>query len=631
MVDTPGYLEHTGNADKSQNRYGASRKQLEVLVDEFTHTLSESGSQYHPLIKQAAALGKRLKEGRFHLAVLGQFKRGKSSLLNALLGADILPTGVIPLTAIPTFIEYGQTQEVQVHYLNGRCKVISPRELPSYVAEELNPNNEKGIKHARVYYPSSLLSSGVVLIDTPGVGSTHRHNTDTTLAFLPECDAALFVISADPPLTEAETDFLDKVRARVPHLLFLLNKADYLTKEELDQTLQFIGTVLCEKMDLHAKPLIFPVSARLGLKARTSNLSSLWAKSGCEQLESYLTTFLVEDKSRALNLAVASKLSVLASQASTLLDIENKTSTMPLQKIEEHLQIINNRIQTIKDDQVHLEDLALGDLKRVQHSIRQHMDELTIRAGKQLLDAADRSIEAHSNERHLPAETEVHKTLAPIIKRYFTAEWPKMREWLTKEIRSVLAPYHEQTKEHIDAVTKTTSDLFEIPFVSFAGEESVEIQCDPYWVTGKISSSVMIPDQFIDRFLPASWRRRRMKKRISEEIELLVRKNVEGIRWALLQTADENFRHFMSRLRDELDEICCLTQGSIRRMQQIRTRERGSVARIQRSLRMAQEEMARIDSKAMQLVKAESGIYATKHTGLKPGVVEKSGDDNQKT
>ena len=82
-----------------------------------------------------------------------------------------------------------------------------PREAPSlagFVTEKGNPKNKLGVAEVQVDLPAPILTGGVVLIDTPGIGSTYRHNTSATLNFLKQCDAALFLVSADPPITEVE-------------------------------------------------------------------------------------------------------------------------------------------------------------------------------------------------------------------------------------------------------------------------------------------------------------------------------------------------------------------------------------------------------------------------------------------
>ena len=117
-----------------------------------------------------------------------------------------------------------------------------------------------------------------MLIDTPGIGSTFRHNTEATLNFLPQCDAALFLVSADPPITEVEVDFLKEVRAKVVRLFFLVNKVDYLSDNERDEAVGFLRHVLRDQVGIDGQVPIFSVSARMGLKARQAHDTALWRK-----------------------------------------------------------------------------------------------------------------------------------------------------------------------------------------------------------------------------------------------------------------------------------------------------------------------------------------------------------------
>lgn len=115
-----------------------------------------------PLADRLIDLRTRLDAGRFHLAVLGQFKRGKSTLLNALLGESFLPTGVVPLTAIPTLIEYGPECTVRVLFQDGRTECVSVDALDAYVTETGNPENARGVATVEVEHPAPLLARGVV-------------------------------------------------------------------------------------------------------------------------------------------------------------------------------------------------------------------------------------------------------------------------------------------------------------------------------------------------------------------------------------------------------------------------------------------------------------------------------------
>ncbi|MDD3673870.1 MAG: dynamin family protein, partial [Synergistaceae bacterium] len=161
--------------------------------------LNKAGGNFTKHAERMLQLADQLDKDRLNLAVLGQFKRGKSTLVNALLKARFLPTAVLPLTAVPTEIFYGIGRSVRISFTdNSSQKQIFNDDasmslyLNDYVTEEENPCNIKNVKKVEIEYPSDFLSKGIVLIDTPGTGSTYKHNTDTTMEFIDQCDAALF-------------------------------------------------------------------------------------------------------------------------------------------------------------------------------------------------------------------------------------------------------------------------------------------------------------------------------------------------------------------------------------------------------------------------------------------------------
>lgn len=114
----------------------------------------------------------------FYLVILGQFKRGKSTFTNYMLGADILPTGVVPLTSVITKIQYSTDIWAKVLYDDGRSENIDIKELDLYCTEKNNLKNIKGVKEIHIGYPFEFISNDVVIIDTPGIGSVYKHNTD---------------------------------------------------------------------------------------------------------------------------------------------------------------------------------------------------------------------------------------------------------------------------------------------------------------------------------------------------------------------------------------------------------------------------------------------------------------------
>ncbi len=245
----------------SLERWSQSRElALQVLdrLAELAERRSDSGGAGR--LRAARA---RLGAGRLNLAVLGEFKRGKSTLINRLLGAPVLPVGVVPMTSLAILVEHGPRPEVDVELASGERLRLAPEALRDYATESGNPENRRRVTRVVVRHPAQILAAGVVLVDTPGVGSVHDHNTEVAHRALAEADAAVFVFSVDSPASRVELDFLSSVRERVGRVIFVLNKADLVGAEELVEAAEFVRRTLRVPVDGPAAAL-FPLSAREG-------------------------------------------------------------------------------------------------------------------------------------------------------------------------------------------------------------------------------------------------------------------------------------------------------------------------------------------------------------------------------
>jgi predicted GTPase len=170
---------------------------------------TEAGAEH--LATEVHALSDRVRSGLFNVVCVGQFKRGKSTLLNALIGDPVLPMGVVPVTAVVTILGYGRERRVRVRFEGHAWQDVDPEALAEYVSEKANPENRKGVAAVEVFMASPLLASGMCLVDTPGVGSVFAGNSETTRAFLPHVEAALVVLGADPPRSADELALIGEV------------------------------------------------------------------------------------------------------------------------------------------------------------------------------------------------------------------------------------------------------------------------------------------------------------------------------------------------------------------------------------------------------------------------------------
>jgi GTP-binding protein EngB required for normal cell division len=267
----------------------------------------------------------RLGEDRFQLVVVGQFKRGKSSLMNAILGRALLPTGTIPVTSAITSLRYGSFLRAVIKRADRALgQEILIAELPDFITERGNPDNQKHVLSAAIEVPAPFLRRGLHFVDTPGIGSAHEHNTATTLAFLPEADAAIFVTGADGPLSDNELQFLDAVRQHVRKLFFVLNKIDQLGPGEREEAIAYTTDLLAKRLGTDTIRL-FPLSAAQALAAKQGDAEAR-AASGLLALESALATFLNDERRTVFLVAVLDRAIGALEEARFMLGLQQRAA-----------------------------------------------------------------------------------------------------------------------------------------------------------------------------------------------------------------------------------------------------------------------------------------------------------------
>jgi len=298
----------------------------------------------------------RLSKGRLHFAVLGQFNRGKSTFINALLRIKALPTSVLPLTSVPTLIEYGTEALCKVRFLDGREDLVVTAAsgkmesvLREYVAEASNPQNKLGVRDVTLTCASDLLVNGTVLIDTPGFGSTHLHNTQTTLDLLVECDAALFLLSADPPMTQTEMEFLKQVKERIPKLYFILNKVDLLSTPELEEVEGFIRGILTGELRFPADATLYRTCAVEGERAPINDKDGdkAWEQSGLGAVKREVLDFMVREKYFTLSEALSDKYKEIVADIRSRLEKRLNDINAPITEAQNELNAITGAIQSL--------------------------------------------------------------------------------------------------------------------------------------------------------------------------------------------------------------------------------------------------------------------------------------------
>ncbi|KFB68137.1 dynamin family protein [Candidatus Accumulibacter vicinus] len=252
----------------------------------------------------------RLEQGVFTIAVVGEFKRGKSTLINALLGTAALPMDVLPTTAALTRVVYGRNAEATLVWRDGNRERIPLAALADYVtkSDPVAQERARAIGEAIVAYPTLFCQNNVNIVDTPGL-SDERAMSEMALGILPTADAAVMVISALTPFAQSEATFLGQLLDHLDanRLFFVVTYIDKLRSQaERERVLGEIRRRLVATLEAaqsypeSGTPLrLFAISAYQALRGKESHDSAVYAASCFADLETALEQYLARDRGAA--------------------------------------------------------------------------------------------------------------------------------------------------------------------------------------------------------------------------------------------------------------------------------------------------------------------------------------------
>lgn len=313
--------------DSLSSKYARQKTEIEKVartvlkIAENTHNIAVTQFLRETLDK--------LSQEEVYLAIFGLFKRGKSTLINALLGQTIVPTGVTPVTSIITRIRYSEKLKAKITFDDNTTKEVPIEDLSKYVTETGNPNNSKKVIIADVFVPAPILKDGLILIDTPGVGSTYISGTQVTFEFLDRADVAIFVLAVDPPIGQQEIEFIKNLATKSNKILFILNKIDYVDHFAVNESLNYSQRVIDEQLAVFGfSSKIYPVSAKTALDGRLYGDNRKIVQSGIEPFVEALHNLLLDKKERLVLRAAQNKINKIISDLMDYIQLQINSLTM---------------------------------------------------------------------------------------------------------------------------------------------------------------------------------------------------------------------------------------------------------------------------------------------------------------
>ena len=533
--------------------YARLRDSLFGIVTRLEDTVREAAS------KSIGATRTKLEEEAFNLVVLGQFKRGKSTFINALLGQKILPAAIVPLTSVVTILRYGQKLKVEVQYLSGRIEEVDLAALPSFITERENPQNKKRVKEVTVFHPSEYLRGGVRIIDTPGTGSVYSHNTEAAYAYRPYVDAGIFVVSVDPPLSKSEHLFLKDIREFADKVFFVLNKIDQVDDGDRQESLQFTTRVVEEEVGA-GKVRIYPVSARRALEAKISGDKEMLALSLLPEFENQLLDFLAREKGEVFLRSVVNNLLNLISDETISFQLEQEAVKLPLEELETKIARFEQEMKEIAKDRENNQFLLKGHLGKITSGLDEEIQGFK----KDKLPGLRQGLEDKYMELVRRGSGGLREELQQFVFDSIKETFNPFRRRIAEKISSRLEEAHGEFARKINTIIERiltlTGDIFELKLKPFTTVEGLSKKSDFYFLLKDDPVGLELIQLAATSAIPQFLAKKIILRGMKESMAELLDRHCGRVRYDLVNRVANTVRDFQNALNEKID----LTLAGIR-------------------------------------------------------------------
>ena len=534
--------------------YKAAKQVVLECARDLVTSVSSRGNQFAVDLVNTCVV--RLEGESFTLVVLGEFKRGKSTLVNALLGAAVMPSALVPLTAIPTLVRYGDKASARVLFQNGNREEIAVAEVEQYVAEKHNPANVKNVREVEIDFPAACLKDGMVLVDTPGVGSAYQHNTDSAYGYLPYADSAVFLISADAPLSRVELDYLRDIQGHVRKIFFVLNKIDIVDPAELDEVVAFTRKILRQNLD-DPDIYLLPLSARLALTAKRENDAQKLQQSCLDVLEADLYSFIRRSKGALVLTAAANRLLKVVSDGEMAQNLWRRAMDDSIEGLTDKIGRFDKALAELEREREDSIYLLYREVDRVAAKIAANMEafhrETLPVLSDRLQEYARDNLAGQSAKE---AAATLHKYVITLVQTEL--ERKKEQEWelIQDDLAALADRFFDRIEGIVDRLLQAAAHIFNLDVVSAARKDYVLGDRRIFFHFHEHPAFIPnLTDLPLFAVIPVSLARGHVVKKAGEKLTELLDRNCGRVRYNLAEKVKESVRRMAGDLRLRADAL----------------------------------------------------------------------------
>lgn len=327
------------------------------LIDKYS-VVTGGGTKASEIIRK---LAQNVQNPELIIPVLGSQGTGKSTLINAILGANILPNDADETTCVPVEIRYGTNEKAVVYFQSGETAEIklSCDSLREFVDNNENDGNKKCVSHIVLETPSELLKTGLVIVDLPGVGSLTQNNHETTMRYIRQLCTAIFVIPTVPTIRRSEEVFIRGAWSSFSSAIFVQNRWDDETDQEVNDSVAFNSLVLkniAKNANITFNGKICVVNAYRAILSRLHNNSAEYEHSNLPELltelehlgENRINLESANFKAKVGSYIEASQAAIMQYIAESQMNEEQLRAER--ERIYEEFNAATNEIQQLVDD-----------------------------------------------------------------------------------------------------------------------------------------------------------------------------------------------------------------------------------------------------------------------------------------